>query len=70
MQLMRKARLGECFEPAAPIGNGKYEENVLWNFSGTDQFPGNLILDSAGNLYGTFYSGGSNGYGLAFEATP
>ena len=29
-----------------------------------------LILDGAGNLYGTAELGGSNGYGVVFEVTP
>jgi uncharacterized repeat protein (TIGR03803 family) len=29
-----------------------------------------VVMDSAGNLYGTTGGGGSNGYGVAFELTP
>jgi len=62
---------GTVFELAAPVGTGGYEEKVLWSFNGTDgQYPyGNLILDSAGNLYGTA-NGGSSGVGVVFEVNP
>src|SRR5438132_9116013 len=29
-----------------------------------------LVMDGAGNLYGTTYAGGSNGYGVVFELSP
>ena len=29
-----------------------------------------VIFDSAGNLFGTAYSGGTNGYGVVFELSP
>jgi uncharacterized repeat protein (TIGR03803 family) len=29
-----------------------------------------LVMDTAGNLYGTTYSGGANGYGTVFKVTP
>src|SRR5271157_287744 len=56
------------FLAAAPIFAAP-QSRVLHRFGGTDgQFPyyGNLILDTAGNLYGTTYYGGdygSCGYG-------
>ncbi len=71
---------GTVFELVAPVGVGDYDEKVLWNFDGTDgESPhGSLILDNAGNLYGTTYFGGSavengclgNGCGVVFEVTP
>jgi len=44
-------------------------ETVLFNFAGVDgTHPyGRLILDSAGNLYGTTYDGGLYGAGTIFE---
>ncbi len=64
---------GVIFE-LVPVGRKgtSYEQKVLWNFNGTDgaQPFGSLILDSAGNLYGTTSGGGSNGYGVVFEVTP
>jgi uncharacterized repeat protein (TIGR03803 family) len=29
-----------------------------------------LLMDTTGNLYGTTYSGGANGYGTVFKVTP
>lgn len=46
-------------------------ETVLHNFTGTpndgESPDAALILDSAGNLYGTTYSGGTYGYGTLFK---
>jgi uncharacterized repeat protein (TIGR03803 family) len=68
---------GVLFELLAPEGQGSYQEKILWTFSdgggaGTGGgLPfGGLILDSAGNLYGTTYYGGEYGCGVAFELTP
>lgn len=63
---------GTVFELVAPVGNGSYKERVLWNFNGSDGAApsGGLILDSAGNLYGTTAKGGTNGDGVVFEVTP
>jgi uncharacterized repeat protein (TIGR03803 family) len=63
---------GSVFELVAPVGAGSYTEKVLWSFNGANGrlLPGGLILDSAGNLYGTTVQGGPNGYGNVFEVTP
>jgi uncharacterized repeat protein (TIGR03803 family) len=72
---------GTTFELVAPLGAGNYQEKVLWSFSGgaDGAVPfGGLIVDSAGNLYGTTYRGGSleggcggmEGCGVVFEITP
>jgi uncharacterized repeat protein (TIGR03803 family) len=48
-------------------------ETVLYAFQGSTDgaFPrSSLILDGAGDLYGTTEAGGSNGYGTVFEVTP
>jgi hypothetical protein len=68
--------MGSVFELAAPIGKGSYREKVLWSFNTADgAYPeDSLILDSAGNLYGTTSSGGSDMQGpfggAVFEVTP
>jgi uncharacterized repeat protein (TIGR03803 family) len=51
---------------------GGWTENVLFGFDYRDgQFPYNgVILDNAGNLYGTTSLGGAQGYGTVFQLTP
>jgi uncharacterized repeat protein (TIGR03803 family) len=49
-------------------------ETVLHSFAangsdGTHPYAG-LVMDTMGNLYGTTYSGGANGYGTVFKVTP
>jgi uncharacterized repeat protein (TIGR03803 family) len=60
---------GTVFELVAPVGTGKYKEKVLLNFANGDgAWPwDNLVLDSAGNLYGTAIGGGLYGNGVVFE---
>ena len=55
-----------------PDSNGKWKETVLHTFAGgTDgATPFDLVLDPAGNLYGTTNSGGTQGNGTAFELSP
>jgi uncharacterized repeat protein (TIGR03803 family) len=61
-----------------PNGTGGYNESVLYSFcpaspSCTDgQYPafGSLLFDSAGNIYGTTYQGGANGFGVVFKLAP
>jgi uncharacterized repeat protein (TIGR03803 family) len=44
------------------------DETILHTFVGTDgAAPNGVILDAAGNLYGTTWAGGSKGYGTIFE---
>jgi uncharacterized repeat protein (TIGR03803 family) len=63
---------GTVFELTPQTGGG-WTEAVLhnFNFNGSDgEFPeASLILDTAGNLYGTTSSGGAYGYGTVFELT-
>ena len=52
--------------------NGQWTEKVLHTFQpkyGAGPKAG-LIMDSAGNLYGTTYDGGAHQYGTVFELTP
>ena len=56
-----------------PTGDGGWKENVLHNFDnsydgGTPA--GGLILDNAGNLYGTTGGGGGYGIGTVFMLSP
>jgi uncharacterized repeat protein (TIGR03803 family) len=65
---------GVAFE-LSPQGDGSWVEAVLHSFGGTGDgiVPWNtLVLDSAGNLYGTTNLGGAFGFegGTAFELTP
>ncbi len=50
------------------------KETVLYSFTGTGgdgcNPEGGLLLDTAGNLYGTTYACGVNGYGTIFKLTP
>ena len=63
---------GEVFK-LSPVGDGGWSHTVLHAFGhGTDgAYPnGSLVVDAAGNLYGTTVSGGSYGVGTVFETTP
>jgi uncharacterized repeat protein (TIGR03803 family) len=59
---------GTVFE-LAPSGDG-WTFQTLYNFGGSGFGPyGALVMDQAGNLYGTTYSGGSQGFGAVFKLT-
>ena len=48
-------------------------ETILHVFGGSPDgaFPwGGVVFDKAGNLYGTTFSGGANGYGTVYQMTP
>ena len=58
----------------SPAGGGAWNETVIYNFTGEADgaFPqASLAMDSAGNLYGTAFSGGTSacGCGTVFELT-
>lgn len=64
---------GTIFKLAPPVGNGNWTETVLYSFTGggDGQAPvGGVILDQAGNLYGTTQLGGTFGQGVVFQLTP
>jgi len=67
------AGCGVVFE-LTPQTGGSWTETVLYNFSasgGDGTYPeASLVLDAAGNLYGTTTSGGAFNLGTAFELTP
>jgi uncharacterized repeat protein (TIGR03803 family) len=45
---------------------------VLYTFTGAGDgaYPGDVVLDAQGNLYGSTYRGGSFGYGVVFKLSP
>lgn len=64
---------GVVFEFTPPVrGSGVWTESTLHQFQGPDgSYPsGSLVLDDAGNLYGTTYGGGIVDGGLVFELSP
>jgi uncharacterized repeat protein (TIGR03803 family) len=63
---------GTAFE-LSNTGAGGWKEKILHNFGGGDDASdpdSALILDRAGNLYGTSLEGGEYGFGTVFEITP
>jgi uncharacterized repeat protein (TIGR03803 family) len=64
---------GTVFE-LTPNSDGTYTESTLYSFTGasTGFFPNtDLVIDKAGNLYGTTVNGGPNhGDGVVFKVTP
>jgi uncharacterized repeat protein (TIGR03803 family) len=64
---------GTVFE-LSPNGSGGWNETVLYSFTGGadggNPNDANVMFDSVGNLYGTAFNGGENGYGVVFELSP
>jgi uncharacterized repeat protein (TIGR03803 family) len=63
---------GTVFE-LSPNGKGGWKESVIYNFQGLGDgnFPmAGLVLDGAGNLYGTTTEGGQSGCGVVFKLAP
>ena len=58
----------------SPAGGGNWTETILYSFqsNGVDGTSpsGNLIFDSAGNLYGATQNGGANTFGTVFKLSP
>ena len=52
--------------------NGGWTESVLYSFSGGSdgQSPSAVVVDAAGNLYGTTETGGTIGCGTVFQLSP
>jgi uncharacterized repeat protein (TIGR03803 family) len=71
------ASCGTVFE-LSPASGGNWTERVIYNFQGANDGCGPLssvVIDAAGNLYGTTISNGGNqsncgGYGTVFELAP
>jgi uncharacterized repeat protein (TIGR03803 family) len=63
--------LGTVFQ-LSPGAHGKWTETVLHSFRGKDgqYLYGAVIVNTAGRLFGTAYSGGDFGSGVVFELTP
>jgi uncharacterized repeat protein (TIGR03803 family) len=61
---------GTAFELSPSMGGWTY--NVLYSFTGCLECGsiGKLIMDAAGNLYGTTWEDGAYGQGSVFELTP
>src|SRR5271165_1096627 len=59
---------GTVFEMMPPGNSWKF--SALYGFSGTGGPQGNLIMDQAGNLYGTTTNDGKFGQGSVFKLTP
>ncbi len=61
--------VGVVYELTPPGNWGT--DNVLYSFAGATDgaYPSGVILDSIGNIYGTTYMGGANGFGTVFRLT-
>jgi len=53
-----------------PTSGGTWTEAVLYTFAKPSPGPQAIVVDAAGNLYGTTSVGGPPGQGTAFELTP
>ncbi len=53
--------------------NGSWTYSLIYSFTGTAGMEcgpwGTLVMDGAGDLYGTTYCDGANGFGSVFELT-
>lgn len=63
--------VGFSIVPAISVSCTVGTESILHSFSGPDgNFPKGLVMDSAGNLYGTTEYGGAYGDGTVFKIDP
>lgn len=54
-----------------PQPDGSWTHKVLHNFNGTNgAYPNQVVLDAAGNLYGTTRKGGAHNIGIVYELVP
>jgi uncharacterized repeat protein (TIGR03803 family) len=63
---------GSVFQ-LVPQPNGTWTPQIIYRFAGGTEgylIYAGVILDAAGNLYGTAAAGGSNGFGAAYELSP
>ncbi|MBZ5573944.1 MAG: hypothetical protein LAO09_18930 [Acidobacteriia bacterium] len=64
---------GTVFRLSPPTNGDAWTQTVLYSFSGGDDGSNpqaGVMLDSAGNLYGTTEFGGDLGFGTVFELSP
>lgn len=67
------AQLGTVFKLARSKRSHRWKETVVHSFTGAPDGVSptfGLVLDPAGNLYGTTPSGGTDDFGVVFEITP
>jgi len=67
------AQLGTVFKLARNSRSHKWKETVLHSFTGAPDGVNplfGLVIDPAGNLYGTTPTGGTDNFGAVFEITP
>ncbi len=68
-----RRNLGTVFR-LEPVANGKWSESVLHSCASNTNdgyYPyASLVIDAAGNLYGTTEQGGAHGYGTVFRLEP
>ncbi len=65
--------LGDVFE-LSPTSGGGWKYSIIYTFdpptTGGGVPAGTMVVDSAGNLYGSTIGGGAEGYGTIFELSP
>ena len=65
---------GTVYELTPPAkAGGSWTKTILHSFptyAGDGRSPSSVVFDTQGNIYGTAFEGGSNGYGMVFKLTP